>query len=177
MIARGFVNAMRTRVIVVAGVAMALSIAAVLAFASASQASSDMSDSAASISSITVTNYNSPGIATITITGSDFGSAPTGGVSPKDFSDCIGANNLYGKDYGPSSLWLLDGSRSNGLYGATQWGSHATSTYGNCGGVKITSYSASEIVITLKQVGTAVLMSGDTVCVEAAGIPGCTELS
>jgi hypothetical protein len=133
-----------------------------------------------SISSITVSGYPQPATPTVTVSGSGFGAAPSG-VSPATLANCEYNNTLTGRDYGKSNLWLLDASRSAGLYRAFQEGANFSATNGNCGGIIIDSWTSREVQFTL---GTGYqsplspgLQSGDTVCVEIKGVPGCLTLS
>jgi hypothetical protein len=132
------------------------------------------------ISSISIKGFPLPATPTITVTGKSFGKAPTKGTSPSTFANCGGSGT--GFDYGPSKLWLLDASRSSGagLLGAFQEGANATKTYGDCGGIIISSWSSTQVVFTLGSgyaAGSTSLKAGDEVCVEIKGLPGCTKLS
>jgi hypothetical protein len=149
-----------------------------LAFASSSQ-----SELIPNISSISITGY--PSSPTVTVTGSNFGGAPTNGTPTSKISGCTEYSGLTGDDYGESTVWLLDASRSSGLYGAAQFGADIIKkhrhSYGSCGGVIIGTgnWTATSVTFTL---GTGYgdsgisLTSGDTACVEIKGTVGCTVL-
>ena len=131
------------------------------------------------ISSITVTGYPKPGAPTFTIQGSGFGSAPTNGIAPSTLANCGPGWAGTGLDYGTSTLWMLDTAQSVGLDGAWQDGANFTSTNGNCEGVVIQSWTPTQIVFGLSSTYEAFswgLASGNTVCVEVKGVPGCLTL-
>lgn len=131
------------------------------------------------ISSITISGYPKPATPTITVTGTGFGARPANGISPATLTNCGGFANPTGLDYGKSTLWLLDGSASAGLYGAWQFGANFTGTNGNCGGVIIYRWTNHKVVFGLGSaymVQPPGLQSGDTVCVSVDGVPGCLTL-
>jgi hypothetical protein len=132
-----------------------------------------------SISSITVTGYPKPAIPTFTIRGSGFGSAPTDGIVPSKLDNCGPGWAGSGLDYGRSNLWMLDTAQSVGLHGAWQDGADFTTTNGNCEGVVIQSWTATEIVFGLAstyETNSWGLTAGNTVCVSVKGVPGCLKL-
>jgi hypothetical protein len=132
-----------------------------------------------SISSITVTGYPQPAAPTFTIQGSGFGSAPTNGVAPSTLGNCGPGWAGTGLDYGTSNLWMLDTAQSVGLYGTWQDGASFTSNNGNCEGVVIQSWTPTEIVFGLSSTyesNSWGLASGNVVCVEVKGVPGCLTL-
>lgn len=133
---------------------------------------------APTVSSISITGYPLPATPTITVNGSNFGStAPTNGVSPVTLTDC---GSGTGFDYPKGELWLLDGSRSGGLSGAFQEGEYFGHHEGNCGGIVISSWTASEIKFTLGSryaTDGHSLQAGDTVCIDVKEVPACTVLS
>lgn len=166
------------RLVAIAAVAVAATSAVVVPLTAVGTASArsvaPLTKSPPSISSVSVTGYGgSAPIASVVIDGANFGNAPTNGVDPGSLSDCYGNPSVYGDDYGKSTLWLLDASHAVGLYGAAQFGANFTRTNGNCGGVRITSYTANQIHFTMKENGENVIEPGDTVCVEVRGVPGC----
>jgi hypothetical protein len=144
--------------------------------ATASASSASRIHVAPAVESLSIANY--PSTPTITINGTGFGNhAPSNGVSPSTLANC---NSGTGLDYPKSELWLLDASRSDGLSGAFQEGSEASSSEGNCGGIIISSWSNTKIMYTLGSRYTtdgAFLDSGDTVCVDVKLVPACTTLA
>jgi hypothetical protein len=132
------------------------------------------------ISSITVSGYPLPATPTVTVSGSGFGSAPAHGIAPSSLSNCGGSGT--GLDYGPSTLWLLDASHSSGpgLLNSFQEGAYFTKKVGNCGGIDISSWTTTQVQFTLGSryaAGPNSLTSGDDVCVEIKGVPGCIKLA
>jgi hypothetical protein len=134
------------------------------------------------ISGITITGYPLPSTPTVTVTGSGFGQAPRNGVSPVTLTG-TGCNadleETDGLDYGTSNIWLLDASKTAGLFGAMQFGANFTKVDGNCAGVVIESWSSSQVVFTLGndyRVAKVSMAAKDSVCVEIKGVPGCTTL-
>ncbi len=131
------------------------------------------------ISSITVTGYPKPAAPTFTVQGSGFGSVPTNGIAPSALANCGPGWAGTGLDYGTSNLWMLDTAQSVGLDGAWQDGANFTSTNGNCEGVVIQSWTPTQIVFGLSSTYESFswgLASGNTVCVEVKGVPGCLTL-
>jgi hypothetical protein len=133
-----------------------------------------------SISSITITGYPQPLTPVVVVAGSGFGFAPTWRISPSALADCRPFGHLTGYDFGTSAIWLLDASHSAGLYGAFQEGANFSGANGNCGGVIIETWTPNKVVFTLGSgyqiPGSPGLQSGDSVCVEIKGVPGCSTL-
>jgi hypothetical protein len=170
------------------GAAIALAVAVVaacllatpaLAHAGAPAAKPSITSVVPSISSITVTGYPHPATPTITVAGSGFGSAPTGGIAPSALGGCGPAWSGTGMDYGRSNLWLLDTAQSVGLYGAWQNGANFSHNAGNCEGVVIDTWTTTKVVFGFGSTYGSHswgLSSGNTVCVEVRGVPGCLTL-
>lgn len=128
-----------------------------------------------SVTSVSMTGY--PTAPVVTVTGTDFGSRPTGGVSPATLSDCRSGT---GVDYPNSQLWALDASRSDGLSGAFEEGELFTSSDGNCGGDVIRSWSATKAVFSFGSryaSDPGKFESGDVLCVDIKSVPACTKLA
>jgi len=134
---------------------------------------------APSITALTVTGV--PSGADVTVTGSNFGTKPTDGVSPTTFANCApGSGTRSGLDYPKDQVWVLDTSRAapslplNGL----QFGSTGTNvgSVGNCGGVNITSWTPTEVQFNIGSpaVGNQ-FENHDTVCVDIGGYLACVK--
>jgi hypothetical protein len=110
----------------------------------------------------------SPSAPLITVKGSGFGAAPTGGVSPSTLSDCTSGTHL---DYPSGQLWLADATSAGPVWTA---GALQGPTFGTCIGVDIHSWSGTKIVFSFgSQYGTQdwTLHGGDGVTVSVKAAP------